>query len=111
MTYGECCERLRANGPKINLADIPGIWFFYFLIDREVKTVLYHASLYEINFISCGHQFSAFPINELTCANVNDIHTILDYIIDNYYNKTPTFVKVDDEYYKIEVEVLETDDV
>lgn len=109
MTYGECCERLRKQ-EKIMTSDIPAIWFFYLLQDREIKNIQLDSKLYEINFISRDTSIGTLVlVNDQNCTQWHDLHRFITNIIHNIESGNRVTLCLDDEYFEIILELLESE--
>lgn len=110
MTYTEVVNKLRSK-ERIFTKDVKGYWMFYLLLDRELKNIQCRHKTYEVNFIpveSCDS--GVFVINERTCPDWTDACSIMDTIIKAIEDGLHRYVVVDEEYFEIKLEVMETDE-
>lgn len=109
MTYGECCEKIR-NGEKVTIRDITPIWILYLFQDRELKNIQIGNKLYEINFINSDVSIGVlFFANNNTCTKMSDAFKLIRNIISNIESGNRVTLCLDDEYFEIIVELLESE--
>lgn len=111
MLYKEVVERIRENRP-VSIKDCKGIWFFYLIQDGEIKNVKYNHTLYEVNIIPCGMCDVFYNITDESCQKWGDALHYMEYMLKylTEQNQSSVYVTIDEEYYKIVVEALETDE-
>ena len=110
MTYTEVVNKLRSN-ERVRCEDVKGYWMFYLLLDREVKNIQCRHKTYEVNFIPAVPCSSGvFVINERTCPDWGDALSIMDTIINAIEDGLHRYVVVDEEYFEVKLEVMETDE-
>lgn len=111
MTYFECCEKIR-NKEKVSMNEVQGYWIFCMLHDRVMKNVKYKNKTYEVNFLLRENSLGTlFVINETTCKEWDDACTIFSKIVNNIEDcGNRVSICIDDEYFEIELEILETDE-
>lgn len=110
MTYTEVVNALRSNG-RVYPRDVKGYWMFFLLQDREIKNIRYRDKVYEVNFIPvapCGS--GVFVINENTCSKWDEAINIIGNIIAAIEDGLRRYVVIDEDYFEVKLEVLETDE-
>jgi len=110
MTYTEVVNKLRSN-ERVYPRDVKGYWMFYLLQDREIKNIQCRHKLYEVNFIPVAPCSSGvYVINECTCPDWSDALSIMNIIITAIEDGLHGYVVIDEEYFEVKLEVLETDE-
>ena len=110
MTYEEVVTKMRKK-ERISTKDVKGYWLFYLIQDGEIKTIKYNHTLYEINLIESKPVGSGlFTINELTCSTWRDVMSIMQTIIRGIEDGLQLYITLDDEYFEVKLEALETDE-
>ena len=108
MTYEEIINKIN-SGVKVFANEVSGTQLFMLIHDRIINGVQFRNTLYEFNFI---------PIEEPTrnCIFINDelypvgksLEELFHTIICSYEEKQIIGIALNDEYYTLELEVLET---
>lgn len=110
MTYTEVVNKLRSK-ERIFPKDVKGYWMFYLLLDREIKNVQCRHKTYEVNFIPVAPCHSGvFVINENTCSKWDEAINIMGNIITAIEDGLHRYVVVDEDYFEVKLEVMETDE-
>ena len=110
MTYTEVVNKIRSK-ERLFPEDFKGYWMFHLLLEREIKDVQCHHKTYEVNFIPVEPCNSGvFVINERTCPNWTDACFIMNTIIQAIEDGLHRYVVIDEEYFEVKLEVMETDE-
>lgn len=109
MTYEKIIDKIN-SGVKVPVSEVSGTQLFMLIHDRIINSIKFRNTLYEFNFI---------PIEEPTwnCIFIDDelypvgrsLEELFRTIICYYEEKQVVGIALNDEYYTLEIEVLETD--
>lgn len=110
MTYGEIVNKITAH-ERIKAKDIPGTWFFYLLQDGVIKQISFHGNIYEINFIpSAPISSGLFIVDDKLCKTGDDAVDMLATIIRGVVDGLNLYIVLDEEYFEIKLELLESNE-
>lgn len=108
MTYEEIVDKLN-NGDKVLVSEVSGTQLFMLIHDHVIHNVWVRDALYEFNFI---------PVDEPTwdCIFINDelypagksFNELFRAIIRNYETEQTVGIAINDEYFVLNIEILET---
>lgn len=108
MTYEEIVDKLN-NGDKVLVSEVSGTQLFMLIHDHVIKNVMLRNTLYEFNFI---------PVDEptLNCIFIDDelypagksFNELFRTIIKNYEAEQTVGIAINDEYFVLNIEILET---
>ena len=109
MTYEKIIDKIN-SGVKVPVSEVSGTQLFMLIHDRIINSIKFRNTLYEFNFI---------PTEEPTwdCIFINDeiypvgksLDELFRAIIRSYEEKQIIGIALNDEYYTLEIEVLETE--
>lgn len=108
MKYEDLIKKLE-NKETISSDDVTGCQVFMLLHDHVLKNVDMSGNIYELNFL---------PIDEIPCDYIKmteeeygtyySIRGVMEFIITRASNDKPVFMCLNNEYFELKVEVLET---
>lgn len=107
MQYAEVVERIRKH-KGVKASDITGMQMIMLLQDREIKTVIMHGNEYEIYFIPVTYAFEAIELSDVNCPTLYNAERFLEEWIERFENNKDIFVQIEDEFFQIIIDVLET---
>lgn len=109
MEYSEIVEKIKA-GKTVECRDISGMQLMHLFLDRVLKSFEYRQVLYELNFLPIEYNDSKLfhKINDDTCFNFAAATNFLEGFVNSFNNNVGIFIKFEDNYYEIVLDILET---
>ena len=108
--YNEIAAKVKA-GKKISSIGIPGYYFFMLFHDRLIKQLFYKGVTYEMNFIPVDDvPDRCIVINDKTCRDFEVFVTMTTNMLEHYSEGLSVGIQLEDEYFQIIFEVLETNE-
>lgn len=107
MLYSEIVEKVR-HCERLSMKDISGFQLLMLLKDRELKDVMYYGNTFEVNFIPITYTFEAYVLKEEELSSFRDGEEIIDHWIYCYKVNKSIYVQIEDEYFEIKLELLES---
>ena len=107
MQYSEVVEKIR-NHESVSIHEVNGFQLIMLIHDHEVKNVSYQGNLFEINFIPITYAYEAYVLKEEELSTLRDGEKIIEHWIHCYDANKSIFVQLEDEYFEIIVDVLES---
>lgn len=108
MTYEKIIDKLN-HGDKVLVSEVSGTQLFMLIHDHIIKNVMLRNTLYEFNFI---------PVDEPTCNCIfiddntypagSSFDGLFREIVRTYEEKQVIGIAINDEYFILEMEILET---
>lgn len=109
MEYSEIVEKLK-TGKTVECRDINGMQLMRLFFDRVLKSFEFGGVLYELNFIPVEYNSSKIfhELNEDNCFNFSAATNFIQGFVNSFKNNVDIFIKFENEYYKIVLDILET---
>lgn len=109
MEYCEIVNKIE-TGQEVECRDIGGMQLMHLFFDRVLKSFEYHQVLYEINFLPIEYNDSKIfhEINNDTCFDFTTATNFLEGFVNSFKNNVGIFIKFEDNYYEIVLDILET---
>lgn len=107
MMYSDIVTKLR-NKETVYGSEVSGYQLIMLLQDREIKNVKLDNTLYEVNFNIITYSFSATDITEENCPTIRHAHKVIADWVNHYKSGLPSYIHMDNEYFEIIIDVLET---
>ena len=107
MMYSDIVTKLR-NKETVYDSEISGYQLIMLLQDREIKTIRFENTLYEINFNIITYSFSATDITEENCPTMRHAQKVITDWVNHYKSGLHSYICMDNEYFEIIIDVLET---
>ena len=110
MNYSDIVNKLR-NNEEINCSEVNGIQLIMLLQDREIKNIqMADGSIYEVNFIPAKYdEYTLYhELNEQNYPDFEAVANFFKWVVKGYKEGIKTFIKFEDEYFEIILDLLET---
>lgn len=107
MEYSEVVEKVR-HKELLRMTDVTGYQLIKLLFDREVKNVGYQGNTFEVNFVPITDPYAAIPITEEYLPTFKDGERLITQWIECNKADTPIYVMLNDDYFEIKLELLES---
>ena len=108
MEYDKIVEKMRKK-ERVMSREITGFQHFKLLRDRVIPDVKCENIIYEINFIPTPFSFNTIDLDEKEeDIGYFDALNIVATWIEKYEKKQSIYVKLEDIYYEIIIDILET---
>ena len=107
MEYSEIVEKVRHKTP-LPMTDVTGYQLIKLLFDREVPNIRYQGNTFEVNFVPVTYAFTATPITEEYLPTFKDGERLITQWIECNKTDTPMYVMLNDDYFEIKLELLES---
>jgi len=107
MKYSEVVEKIR-NHENLFSKDVTGFQLLMLIQDCEIKNIGYHGNLFEINFIPIPYAFEPYILKDEELPTFLDGEKIIEHWIHCYDVNKSIYVQIEDEYFEIRVELLES---
>lgn len=108
MTYEEIVDKLN-NGDKILVNEVSGTQLFMLIHDHVIKNVMVRDALYEFNFIPVDEPTgNCIFIDDNTYPVGSNFKELFRAIIRNYETEQTVGIAINDEYFVLNIEILET---
>ena len=105
MLYSDIVTKIR-NNETIPASEISGKQIIMLFQDNEIHKVKYENILYEFNLIPVTYAYECINIaDDLSFDGCNEL--IKAFIKDYNHNKI-NYIQIEDEYFEIRIDVLET---
>jgi hypothetical protein len=107
MDYVDIVTKIENKEP-LSSNDVTGIQLMNLLRQKVIKDIVYKGTKYEINFVPITFAFTAITVTEETYPKFRDAEKLIEHFIHCYDAPTNCYIQLNNEYYKIILEVLET---
>ena len=111
MNYSDIVNKLR-NNERISCSEVNGIQLIMLLQDGEIKNIRMgdDYSVYEVNFVPTKYdEYTLYhELNEQNCFDFNAAANFIKGVVKSYKEGIRTFIKFEDEYFEIILDLLET---
>ena len=107
MMYNEIVEKVRKS-EHLSSKDITGFQLIMLLQDKELKDIVYYGNKFEINFIPITYAFEAHTLSDTELKTFDDGAKIIEHWIHCYDVKKPIYVQIENEYFEIILDLLES---
>lgn len=109
MEYSEIVKKIK-TGKTVECHDINGMQLMRLFLDQVLKTFEFNGILYEINFIPIEYDSSKIfhELNDDNCFNFPAATNFLKGFINSFENNVDIFIKFENDYYNIVLDILET---
>ena len=107
MKYSEVIEKVRRH-EAIPRQDVSGFHLLLLMRDKEITNINYYGNVFEVNFIPIAYAFEAHVLKEEELSTVTDGEKIIEHWVHCYDVKKSIYVQIEDEYFEIKLELLES---
>lgn len=107
MDYVDIVAKIE-NKEHLSSSDVTGVQLMNLLREKVIKDIVYKGTRYEINFVPITFAFGAITVTDEIYSKFNDVVKLIEHFIHCYDAPTDCYIQLNNEYYKIILEVLET---
>lgn len=107
MKYSEIVEKVR-NHEDLSITDVNGFQLIMLLRDKEVKDIVYFGNKFEVNFIPITYAFEPYILKEEELSRLRDGERIITRWIYYYNEQKPIYVQIENEYFEVILDLLES---
>lgn len=107
MKYSEIVEKIHKH-EGLSITDVTGFQLIILLQNKEFETISYHGNIFEINFIPITYTFDAYLLDENKLNTFIEGEKVIEHWIHCYDVQKPIYVQIENEYFKVILDLLET---
>lgn len=107
MKYSEIVEKVHKH-EYLSTKEVSGFQLLMLIQDREIKTINYYSNIFEINFIPITYAFEPYILKEEELPTYWDGERILERWIHCYDEKKPIYVQIENDYFEVILDLLES---
>ena len=107
MQYSEIVKKIRDYG-CLPINDVSGFQLLMLIQDNEIKNINYRGNIFEINFIPITYAFEPYVLKEEELPTFQDGEKIIEHWIHCYDVKKAIYVQIEDEYFEVILDLLES---
>lgn len=109
MEYSEIVGKIK-TGKTVECYNIDGMQLIRLFLDQVLKNFEFDGVLYEINFIPVEYDSSKIfhELNDDNCFNFPAATNFLKGFVNSFENNVDIFIKFENNYYNIVLDILET---
>lgn len=109
MEYSEIVEKIK-TGKTVECYNLDGMQLMRLFLDQVLKNFEFDGILYEINFIPMEYDSSKIfhELNDDNCFNFPAATNFLKGFVNSFENNVDIFIKFENNYYNIVLDILET---
>ena len=106
MEYSEICEKLKRH-EKVLATRISNKQLFMLLHDKKTS-IAENGKVYECNFLICDSCVSPVVFTSDALLKPQQSTYICHELVRSFESHTPFYVAIDDEYYEVVLDLIET---